>query len=143
MSEIGKWTAKDPIGFAGGDSNLFGYVENDPLNWVDPWGILAELMNPPGFSDRLKDKLKTDWDRVKKPDRYGENSRLDTVMTYTGTAVTTGATGTAGAWKYGLQYSPYIGTAIGKAANDYRGTGQPGWLEDLKDWLENDSCGNN
>jgi len=35
----GKWTAKDPIGFAGGDSNLYGYVLNDPVNLVDPEGL--------------------------------------------------------------------------------------------------------
>jgi RHS repeat-associated protein len=39
MPEIGKWTAKDPILFAGGDSNLYGYVGNDPVNWIDPWGL--------------------------------------------------------------------------------------------------------
>jgi RHS repeat-associated protein len=39
MPEIGKWTAKDPILFAGGDSNLYGYVENDPVNFVDPSGL--------------------------------------------------------------------------------------------------------
>jgi RHS repeat-associated protein len=39
MPEIGKWTAKDPILFAGGDSNLYGYVANDPVNWVDPYGL--------------------------------------------------------------------------------------------------------
>ena len=35
---IGRWTAKDPIDFAGGDTNLYGYVVNDPVNWVDPFG---------------------------------------------------------------------------------------------------------
>jgi RHS repeat-associated protein len=39
MPEIGKWTAKDPILFAGGDSNLYGYVQNDPVNFVDPEGL--------------------------------------------------------------------------------------------------------
>ena len=34
----GRWTAKDPIGFAGGDTNLYGYVLNDPVNLVDPSG---------------------------------------------------------------------------------------------------------
>ena len=34
----GKWTAKDPIGFSGGDSNLYGYVLGDPVNLVDPTG---------------------------------------------------------------------------------------------------------
>ena len=36
--ETGRWTAKDPILFAGGDTNLYGYVINDPVNWVDPEG---------------------------------------------------------------------------------------------------------
>ena len=39
LPEIGKWTAKDPILFAGGDANLYGYVQNDPVNFVDPWGL--------------------------------------------------------------------------------------------------------
>ncbi|MBN2250075.1 MAG: hypothetical protein JW682_07030, partial [Campylobacterales bacterium] len=34
----GKWTAKDPIEFEGGDSNLYGYVLGDPVNLVDPDG---------------------------------------------------------------------------------------------------------
>lgn len=34
-AETGRWTAKDPIGFAGGDTNLFGYVLADPVNNVD------------------------------------------------------------------------------------------------------------
>jgi len=38
-AEIGRWTSKDPIKFAGGDTNLFGYVANDPVNWVDPSGL--------------------------------------------------------------------------------------------------------
>ena len=36
--ETGRWTARDPIGFAGGDTNLYGYVLGDPINWVDPDG---------------------------------------------------------------------------------------------------------
>jgi len=40
-AEIGRWTAKDPIGFAGGDTNLFGYVLGDPVNWVDPFGLAS------------------------------------------------------------------------------------------------------
>jgi len=41
MPEIGKWTAKDPILFAGGDSNLYGYVQNDPVNFFDPEGLMS------------------------------------------------------------------------------------------------------
>jgi RHS repeat-associated protein len=35
----GKWTAKDPIGFDGGDSNLYGYVLGDPISGFDPMGL--------------------------------------------------------------------------------------------------------
>jgi RHS repeat-associated protein len=40
---IGRWVAKDPIFFAGGDIDLYGYVENDPVNFVDPWGLLVQV----------------------------------------------------------------------------------------------------
>jgi RHS repeat-associated protein len=36
--DVGRWTAKDPIFFAGGDTDLYGYVLNDPINRVDPYG---------------------------------------------------------------------------------------------------------
>ena len=39
----GKWTAKDPIDFDGGDSNLYGYVLGDPVNFVDPTGTVNIL----------------------------------------------------------------------------------------------------
>ena len=38
-AEIGRWTAKDPIGFFGGDANLYRYVLNDPVNFRDPFGL--------------------------------------------------------------------------------------------------------
>jgi RHS repeat-associated protein len=37
--DTGRWTAKDPILFAGGDTDLYGYISNDPVNWVDPRGL--------------------------------------------------------------------------------------------------------
>lgn len=40
-ASIGRWTSKDPILFEAGDTNLFGYVFNDPVNWVDPDGESA------------------------------------------------------------------------------------------------------
>jgi len=37
--DTGRWTAKDPIGFAGGDVDLYGYVLNDPVDRTDPFGL--------------------------------------------------------------------------------------------------------
>ena len=44
--EVGRWTAKDPIGFGGGDSDLYGYCGGDPVNFVDAdgrWGTILDL----------------------------------------------------------------------------------------------------
>jgi RHS repeat-associated protein len=38
----GRWTNKDPIRFAGGDSNLYGYVLGDPVQFIDITGFAAE-----------------------------------------------------------------------------------------------------
>lgn len=43
-AEVGRWTSKDPIFFAGGDTNLYGYTANDPINWIDPYG--EEMLLP-------------------------------------------------------------------------------------------------
>jgi len=43
-SYTGKWTATDPIDFGGGDSNLYGYVLGDPVDFVDPNGKFAWLI---------------------------------------------------------------------------------------------------
>ena len=45
--ETGRWTAKDPIQFHGGDSNLYAYVLSDPINWVDPFGLESATYNVP------------------------------------------------------------------------------------------------
>lgn len=35
----GRFLSKDPISFAGGDVNLYGYVQNNPTNKSDPAGL--------------------------------------------------------------------------------------------------------
>jgi RHS repeat-associated protein len=35
---LGRFIANDPSGFDAGDANLYRYVENSPLTWVDPTG---------------------------------------------------------------------------------------------------------
>jgi RHS repeat-associated protein len=39
----GRWTAKDPIGFAGGGANLYAYAQLDPVNATDREGKKATI----------------------------------------------------------------------------------------------------
>jgi RHS repeat-associated protein len=68
-ASTGRWTAKDPILFSGSQTSLYGYVYNDPVNWMDWDGgapkstlekddWLAENLDPAEF-DRLE-KLSKD-----------------------------------------------------------------------------------
>ncbi|MEW6429286.1 MAG: RHS repeat-associated core domain-containing protein [Thermodesulfobacteriota bacterium] len=52
--EIGRWIAKDPILFAGGDTDLYGYVQNNPINFIDPLGLywFRQDWQPPGVVGR-------------------------------------------------------------------------------------------
>jgi RHS repeat-associated protein len=37
--DVGRWTAKDPILFAGGETDLYGYALNNPISLIDPRGL--------------------------------------------------------------------------------------------------------
>lgn len=39
---VGRWSNKDPVRFAGG-LNLYAYVDDDPVNFTDPTGLLVEV----------------------------------------------------------------------------------------------------
>ena len=47
-AEIGRWIRKDPIRFAGGDTNLYGYVSNDPVNGIDTTGLFGIFLTTGG-----------------------------------------------------------------------------------------------
>jgi RHS repeat-associated protein len=43
-----RFISEDLIGFAGGDLNLYAYVFNNPLSWIDPSGLDAVITYWPG-----------------------------------------------------------------------------------------------
>ena len=36
-----RFISEDPIGLLGGDVNYYVYIWNNPLRWIDPWGLLG------------------------------------------------------------------------------------------------------
>jgi len=43
-AETGRWTAKDPLLFEGGDTNLYAYALGDPVNKLDPTGRSSDAL---------------------------------------------------------------------------------------------------
>jgi RHS repeat-associated protein len=83
--ETGRWTARDPIGFDGGDTNLYGYVLGDPVNGIDPEGlykkkllewlfVIAEALSD---GDPMDDKLRGR-QREQPPEQVKENKERQT-----------------------------------------------------------------
>ena len=48
---VGKFISEDPIGYEGGDVNLYRYVENNPILFYDPSGLVTDygISCPPGY----------------------------------------------------------------------------------------------
>ena len=56
-----RWLSKDPIRFEAGDTNLYGYVLQDPVNLIDPTGLYdSQALPNVGIGDffkQIKDAL--------------------------------------------------------------------------------------
>jgi RHS repeat-associated protein len=52
-AKVGRFITKDPIGFDGGDVNLYVYVGNNPINWIDPFGLFTYWESRPGATGKL------------------------------------------------------------------------------------------
>jgi RHS repeat-associated protein len=46
-AQVGRWTAKDPVRFDGGDTNLYIYMKGDPISASDPRGTGGVNCNSP------------------------------------------------------------------------------------------------
>lgn len=64
---VGRFISEDPKGFDGGDVNLMAYVENNPVNFVDPSGYArAYTGTKPIISGQVKKALPDNMDRAGK-----------------------------------------------------------------------------
>ncbi|OUR97366.1 hypothetical protein A9Q84_13660 [Halobacteriovorax marinus] len=69
--ETGRWLSKDPIQFGGGDTNLYRYVLNDPVNFVDPGGMTVEEI----YKKAKKDAANSIRNALKRIKGWGDNIR--------------------------------------------------------------------
>ena len=78
---VGQFINEDTIGFNGGDSNLYRYVGNNPLNYIDPFGFCGI-----GSSGNGKDKNKLSdlWDATKPARQFLDGFATQQLLNQTG-----------------------------------------------------------
>jgi RHS repeat-associated protein len=50
-SAIGRFLGEDPIGFGGDNTDRYTYVDNEPMGFIDPWGLQKQstILGPHPF----------------------------------------------------------------------------------------------
>ena len=68
---VGRFLSQDPIGFEAGDTNLYRYVRNDPLNRTDPSGLVSVAIYDANDNSHMRGERKAGGpDFTKKAKRY-------------------------------------------------------------------------
>jgi RHS repeat-associated protein len=69
-TKLGRFISADPIGFRGGDFNMYRYVSNNPVNYKDPTG----LQSYGNANQCYKDALDTYWGCVEEANKLCQSS---------------------------------------------------------------------
>ena len=101
--EVGRWTSKDPWLYRGGDTELYGYVQSNPVTFFDPYGL---------------------W---RLPDYFSANINIAIPTPWTGTLV--GWSGTLSVDRYGDVFWSPLGGGVGKSASGVSYSFTADWLD--------------
>jgi uncharacterized protein RhaS with RHS repeats len=86
---VGRWVSQDPLGFSGGDANLYRYVRNDSTNRTDPSGLFAyDDEEQPSSGKAILRALGTGKEEVREEDATKLVFTIDYIgRSYVGTVV--------------------------------------------------------
>ena len=141
--ELQRFISEDPIGLAGGDVNLFAYVGNNPVMFIDPWGLLSFDENlqrrrniNSGVASRVTKSLAgfiVGKEVVKHLSKAGFGVTIGDIIRNRGSIATLGVTGTmvnfvataaikatlvGGAFYVGTEIGNYLGAYIDTLVDD-------------------------
>jgi RHS repeat-associated protein len=119
--KLGRFISEDPIGFAGGDINVYGYVYNRPLALRDPTGNYGTI--GAGTLAGMAFLLATSASPVNAPSRCDPVYFPDNPLLVN--AAMGQALGMAGGYVYGRFISPYVGRLMAGMGDDIITLGLP------------------
>lgn len=123
---LGRWMTRDPLGEAGG-INLYGFIQNNPVNLVDPYGLrsLGDILFDPdvvntvagigdvltlGLTDKIRDLAEINDIVNKCSESYQMGEKIGYVLDAASIAKSIGKLGIRGfarageEWHIGLEY---------------------------------------
>jgi len=107
---IGRFLGEDPVGYIDG-INLYTYCGNNPVNWIDPFGLCKEEEDP--------------WWKLALPDYINLTGNVAIVNPWTHTLI--GISGQVIIDRYGRVYVG-AGPTVGRAATIISGSLTGGWI---------------
>jgi len=112
---IGRFVSEDPIGFGGGDVNLYSYVGNNGLNYLDPFGF--ERLRYTMVPGKPPPPIITNPARL--PDFYAGQINIGGVIGWSGQIIID---------RNGNVYLQGLGFNFGKSATFVSGSLTAGWI---------------